>query len=52
MLRGGSPREYPFADQALPHVFPNSSEYLADLVGADGACASLSLFVSSHVDQQ
>jgi hypothetical protein len=52
MLGGGSPREHTFADQALPQVFSNRSEYLADLVGTCGVWASPSLFVSSHVDQQ
>jgi hypothetical protein len=46
MLRGGSPREHTFADQALPQVFPNSSEYLADLVAVGGARLSPSLVVS------
>ena len=49
MLRGGSPREELFADEAPAHAPADENEHLADLVGACGACASLSCFVSSHV---
>jgi hypothetical protein len=52
MLRGGSPRERAFTNQAPAHVPTDDDEYLANLVSADGVCASPSLFVSSHVDPQ
>jgi hypothetical protein len=47
MLRGGLAGEHAFADKALSHVLTDDNEYLAKLVGADGASASLSSFVSS-----
>jgi len=39
MLRGGSPREHTFADQASAHALGNDDEYFADLVGACGVRA-------------
>jgi len=44
----GSLREHTFADQALAHVFTKNNEYLANLVGTNGACTPISIFVGSH----
>jgi hypothetical protein len=52
MFRGDLAREHTRTDQALAHVCTKNSEYLPDLVDAEGARAALSCFVSSHVDQQ
>jgi hypothetical protein len=49
MLTGGSPREELFADETLAHALTDENKYFTDPVGVDGARASLSLFVSSHV---
>jgi hypothetical protein len=48
----GSPRKELFAHETPAHVLTDDSEYLADLVGVDGARVSLRFFVSSHVDKQ
>ena len=52
MLGSAMPREHTVTDQALTHVLTDDDEYLANLVAADGACASLNVFVSSHVERQ
>ncbi len=50
MFRGGLAREHTCTDQALAHVCTKNSEYLTDLVSADGARASLSFFVRNHFE--
>jgi hypothetical protein len=52
VFSGRSPREELFAEQTPAHVLTDDKEHLADLVGACGGCASLSCFVSNHVDRQ
>jgi hypothetical protein len=51
VLGGGSPRELTVANQALAHILTDDDEHIANLVAADGARASPSFVVSSHVDQ-
>ena len=41
-------REHVIADQALAHLMTDDDEDLANLVAAEGACLSMSLFVNSH----
>jgi hypothetical protein len=48
VFRSGSPSEYLFADKTLANALTDRNKHFADLVGADGALATLSLFVSSH----
>ena len=49
MLQGGSSRDHPFTDQALPKVLAQRDEYFASLVGADSMCASLGFVANRHV---
>ena len=48
MFGRGSPRKELFTDETLANVLTDCNKHFADLVGADGALATLSLFVSSH----
>jgi hypothetical protein len=44
-------REHAVTDQTLAHVLTDDNENLANLVAGGGTCASLSVFVSSHVER-
>jgi hypothetical protein len=48
MLGSGSPCKHTFTDQALAEVLTDDNEYLASLVGSDGACTFLRVIVGSH----
>ena len=48
MLGCGSPREHTFTNQTPADILTDNFEHLANLVGANGAYASLSVFISSH----
>ena len=52
MFGRGSPRKELFADETPAHVLTDDNEHFAAPAGADGARASPSFLVSSHVDQQ
>ena len=51
MLRSGLPREHTITNQALAQVLANDKEYLADLIGAVGACPMTFVVVArNHIE--
>ena len=51
MLRSGLPREHTITNQALAQVLANDKEYLADLIGAVGACPmTFVVVVRNHIE--
>ncbi|MFZ3369828.1 MAG: hypothetical protein WA239_22135 [Candidatus Sulfotelmatobacter sp.] len=51
MLRSGSPSEHTITNQALAHVLTDDKEYLADLIGAVGACPmAFVVVVRNHIE--
>jgi hypothetical protein len=49
MFKGSSSREHTLTGQTPAKAMAKRDEYLASLVGADGACASLGLVANHHV---